>query len=104
MNLKQFLLTFLENNLFLKNGTCPICGKVLFVTDRFLCRQCEDELPIMINPRCNQCGRPVFETDRNICTPCAKLNLPFAAVTYISIINVQAPNWFKLSNLKTARI
>ena len=78
MNLKQFLLTFLENNLFLKNGTCPICGKVLFVTDRFLCRQCQDELPIMINPCCNHCGRPIFESDRNICRPCAKLNLPFA--------------------------
>lgn len=78
MSLKQTLLTFLENNLFLKNGTCPVCGKVLFVTDRFLCRQCEDELPIIINPICSQCGRPVFESDRDVCTPCAKLKLPFA--------------------------
>ena len=78
MNLKQILLNFLENNLFLKNGTCPICGKVLFVTDRFLCRQCEDELPTINNPTCERCGRPIFRPDRQLCTPCAKYNLPFA--------------------------
>ncbi|WP_373483163.1 ComF family protein [Acetobacterium sp.] len=78
MNLKQTLLTFLENNLFLKNGTCPICGKVLFVTDRFLCHQCEDDLPIINNPTCIRCGRPIFDADRHVCIPCAKLNLPFS--------------------------
>lgn len=78
MNLKETLLTFLENNLFLKNGTCPICGKVLFVTDRFLCRQCEDDLPIISNPTCLQCGRPIFAADRDRCRPCSKLRLPFA--------------------------
>lgn len=79
MNLRQTLLTFLENNLFLKNGTCPICGKVLFVTDRFLCHQCEDDLPIINNPTCVRCGRPIFRDHRDVCNPCAKLNLPFAA-------------------------
>lgn len=78
MNLKQSLMTFLENNLFLKNGTCPICGKVLFVTERFLCHQCEDDLPVISTPSCVQCGRPIFRSDRNVCIPCAKLNLPFA--------------------------
>nr|WP_320026820.1 ComF family protein [uncultured Acetobacterium sp.] len=78
MNLKEILLTFLEHNLFLKNGTCPICGKVLFVTDRFLCRQCEDELPLINNPTCVKCGRPIFRHDRQLCTPCAKHNLPFS--------------------------
>ncbi|MEO1815062.1 MAG: double zinc ribbon domain-containing protein [Acetobacterium sp.] len=78
MNLKQALLTFLENNLFLKNGTCPICGKVLFATDRFLCHQCEDDLPIISTPTCVQCGRPIFRANREVCSPCAKLNLPFA--------------------------
>jgi ComF family protein len=78
MNLKQTLLTFLENNLFLKNGTCPVCGKVLFVTDRFLCHQCEDDLPIISTPTCVQCGRPIFRANRAVCSPCAKLNLPFA--------------------------
>ncbi|KAF5090553.1 hypothetical protein DSECCO2_16180 [anaerobic digester metagenome] len=78
MNLKQTLLTFLENNLFLKNGTCPICGRVLFITDRFLCHQCEDDLPVISNPTCSQCGRPIFRHQRKECSPCAKLNLPFA--------------------------
>ena len=78
MNLKQTLLTFLENNLFLKNGTCPICGRVLFVTDRFLCHQCQDDLPVINNPTCTRCGRPIFRSDRQLCTPCAKDNLPFA--------------------------
>ncbi len=77
MNLKQTFLTFLENNLFLKNGTCPICGKVLFVTNRFLCHHCEDDLPIINTPTCVQCGRPVFTANRDVCTPCAKLKLPF---------------------------
>lgn len=77
MNLKQTFLTFLENNLFLKNGTCPICGKVLFVTDRFLCHHCEDDLPIISTPTCVQCGRLVFTSNRDVCTPCAKLKLPF---------------------------
>jgi ComF family protein len=78
MNLKQTLLTFLENNLFLKNGTCPICGKVLFVTDRFLCHQCEDDLPRINNPTCVRCGRPIFDAARTVCIPCAKLKLPFS--------------------------
>jgi len=78
MNLKQTLLTFLENNLFLKNGTCPICGKVLFVTDRFLCHQCEDDLPRINNPTCRKCGRSIFAADRDVCIPCAKRNLPFS--------------------------
>lgn len=78
MNLKQTFLTFLENNLFLKNGTCPICGKVLFITDRFLCHQCQEDLPIISTPTCVQCGRPIFRSHREVCSPCAKLNLPFA--------------------------
>jgi len=78
MNLKQTLLTFLENNLFLKNGTCPICGKVLFVTDRFLCHQCDDDLPRINNPTCVRCGRPLFRDHHDVCAPCAKLNLPFS--------------------------
>lgn len=78
MEIKEKLLAFLENNLFLKNGTCPICGKVLFVTDSFLCRQCYDELPRINNPTCERCGRPVFRSNRKLCTVCTKENLPFA--------------------------
>lgn len=78
MSIKQTLLTFLENNLFLKNGSCPICGKVLFVTDCFLCHQCADDLPIVNNPTCRECGRPIFSSERHVCSACAKLRHPFA--------------------------
>ena len=78
MGIKETLISFLENNLFLKNGTCPICGKVLFVTDNFLCRQCWEDLPRINNPTCERCGRPIFRAKRKHCSVCAKLNLPFA--------------------------
>lgn len=78
MRIVEILMTFLENNLFLKNGTCPICGKVLFVTDSFLCRSCWEELPVISSPTCERCGRPIFTTDRKHCHSCAKLQLPFA--------------------------
>ncbi|MBC3797236.1 ComF family protein [Acetobacterium tundrae] len=77
MGIKEWLITFLENNLFLKNGTCPICGKVLFVTDNFLCRQCDEELPKINNPTCQRCGRPIFRSNRKLCSICSKQNLPF---------------------------
>jgi predicted amidophosphoribosyltransferase len=78
MQIKEILLTFLEKNLFLKNGTCPICGKVLFVTDNYLCRQCWEDLPRINNPTCERCGRPIFRAKRKHCSVCAKQNLPFA--------------------------
>lgn len=78
MNIKRMMLSFLENNLFLKNGTCPICGKVLFVTDSFLCHHCEDDLTPIKNPVCSRCGRPVFHDEGRVCTLCAKYHLPFA--------------------------
>jgi predicted amidophosphoribosyltransferase len=78
MTIKNAILTFLENNLFLKNGTCPICGKVLFVTDSFLCHHCRDDLNKISQPTCKRCGRPVFHDDSRVCDLCAKYNLPFA--------------------------
>ncbi|HEY5555478.1 ComF family protein [Acetobacterium sp.] len=78
MDIIAKLITFLENNLFLKNGTCPICGKVLFMTDHFLCSGCDEDLPVINGPTCESCGRLVFATDRPRCKACAKGNFPFA--------------------------
>jgi len=78
MKMLSKLITFLENNLFLKNGTCPICGKVLFMTDHFLCSTCEEDLPWINGPTCEGCGRLVFVANRHRCKACAKGNFPFA--------------------------
>ena len=78
MEIVAKFFTFLENNLFLKNGTCPICGKVLFITDHFLCSGCEEELPWINGPTCEGCGRLVFVTNRPRCKACAIGNFPFA--------------------------
>ncbi|WP_050739509.1 ComF family protein [Acetobacterium bakii] len=78
MNIQSALMTFLENNLFLKNGTCPICGKVLFITKNFLCSSCEEDLPFITGPTCKTCGRQVYEKKQRPCKPCGVGRFPFA--------------------------
>ena len=78
MKIQSSLIAFLENNLFLKNGTCPICGKVLFMTSNFLCTACEEDLPGITGPTCKTCGRQVFEKKERPCKPCGVGRFPFA--------------------------
>lgn len=78
MSIISKLITFLENNLFLKNGPCPICGKVLFMTDNFLCSSCDEDLPVIHDSTCDGCGRQVFQTQHPRCKACSIGNHPFA--------------------------
>lgn len=69
---------FLQNNLFLKNGTCPICGQVLLTGDQYYCPACYQTLPVNAGPTCLTCGRPLQDPLKNTCRPCLSEKYPFS--------------------------
>lgn len=69
--------TFLQRLLFKPNGVCPICGKVLFLTDSFICEPCNMALTRIAGPVCRYCGRPIDKyNDRDYCNNCAQVSDP----------------------------
>jgi|LGOV01.1.fsa_nt_gb ComF family protein len=78
MQIKTEIIGFLEEILFLGNGTCPICGKVLFITKKYLCFNCEQRLPVNQESICKVCGRPLFSTIKDKCKDCAINQFPFS--------------------------
>ncbi|MGL4607784.1 MAG: ComF family protein [Eubacteriaceae bacterium] len=78
MTLKTEIMKLLESSLFIKNGTCPICGKVLFITPNFLCEECWSYLPVTTMTRCKSCGRPKIDHKNDECKGCRKDHLRFS--------------------------
>lgn len=65
--------------LFIPNGRCPICYRVLFFTQDFICAHCIKKLEYIKDGTCSKCGRKIEDThfinDREIqirqyCTDC----------------------------------
>lgn len=71
------LIKILQDNLFLKNGSCPICGRVLFHSADYCCEPCLRELPLNSGPTCRLCGRGLND-DKKACSHCLKENYPFS--------------------------
>ena len=68
--MKNGILSALSEWLFMDNDTCPVCGKVLFSTKRFLCSSCKDSLYINAAGHCEGCGRMLTKTDPRLCPEC----------------------------------
>lgn len=73
---KKGLRALLREVLFLPNGVCPVCGKVLFRTERYLCERCEQSLPRVTMPACRYCGKPLPEKGLDFCGDCGPLENP----------------------------
>ncbi len=69
---------FLQNTLFIKNGTCPICDKVLFSHDHYCCPTCFRALPLNHHNTCRSCGRGLSDQNKKTCSRCLEENYPFA--------------------------
>ncbi|WKY43566.1 ComF family protein [Eubacteriaceae bacterium ES2] len=73
----HYLSDLLSEFLFLKNGICPVCGKVLFVGDDFLCSECAGRKPLNIGPVCDCCGRALTEPEKRTCKHCRQAEIKF---------------------------
>lgn len=67
---------FLRETLFLPNGVCPVCKKVLFRTESYLCERCAQSLPRVTMPACKYCGKPLSEKGMDFCGDCGPLRDP----------------------------
>ncbi|WKY46985.1 ComF family protein [Eubacteriaceae bacterium ES3] len=77
-SLYEAINSFLGEFLFLKNGTCPVCGKVLFWGDAFLCAECEKRKPLNNGPVCQSCGRALTDNQKLVCKHCRQEEDPFS--------------------------
>lgn len=73
---REGLRALLREVLFLPNGVCPVCGKVLFRTESYLCERCEHALPRVTMPTCRYCGKPLHEKGLDFCGDCGPLEDP----------------------------
>jgi len=60
-----------------KGLECIICNqKISEVSEKGLCKWCEDTLPIIKNPFCDRCGKPKVD-QAQVCAECSDLDLYF---------------------------
>lgn len=62
-----------KNALFPENGTCPVCGRVLFSRDHFLCSRCQEDLPLNQGETCLICGRHLINGEAIRCRDCSQV-------------------------------
>lgn len=55
--------------IFIPNGRCPICLRVIFFCDDFICHDCERKLEVIRGKRCKKCGKDI-EEEKNYCSDC----------------------------------
>ncbi len=55
--------------IFIPNGRCPICLRVIFFSDDFICSSCEEKLEVVRGKRCKKCGKEI-EQQMNYCSDC----------------------------------
>ncbi|MDD2413894.1 MAG: ComF family protein [Eubacteriaceae bacterium] len=66
------IFSFLESMLFIDNGTCPVCGRVLFEKKSYVCSRCYEALPVNRLRTCKVCGRQMETSEGDICSECLK--------------------------------
>ncbi|MCH4071362.1 ComF family protein [Pseudoramibacter sp.] len=64
------LLQRISRLLFIDNDRCPVCKKVLFDKEAYLCETCLKNLPVNAGPVCSRCGRPVLTHETVLCKSC----------------------------------
>ncbi|RBP62640.1 ComF family protein [Alkalibaculum bacchi] len=55
--------------IFIPNGRCPICLRVIFFSDDYVCHDCERKLEVVRGNRCKKCGKEI-EEEKNYCSDC----------------------------------
>lgn len=58
--------------LFPSNGQCPICRRILFFTNDFICLRCREKIQWIVGDRCEKCGKPIPYEYRHYCSDCLK--------------------------------
>lgn len=59
--------------IFIPNGRCPLCYRVLFFTRSFICHECEGKLETELGKKCKKCGKGIRE-EINYCSDCITTN------------------------------
>lgn len=68
--MKNKLLEHLSRLLLIDNDRCPVCKKILWKKEAYLCDQCLRELPKNDARTCRRCGRPLTSDDTDLCSAC----------------------------------
>ena len=50
---------------------CPICDEVLLI-GRDICRDCQKEMPYIVEPSCKKCGKTITDERGEYCTDCGR--------------------------------
>ncbi|QSX07810.1 ComF family protein [Alkalibacter rhizosphaerae] len=58
------------DTLFMENGKCPVCKRVLFFTKKHLCKTCMEKLEERREIHCVHCGRQKSSDRLTICMDC----------------------------------
>ncbi|MPW26377.1 ComF family protein [Alkalibaculum sp. M08DMB] len=59
--------------IFIPNGRCPICKRVIFFSDEFICHQCKSSLDMVGDEKCKKCGKEI-DDGKNYCSGCITYN------------------------------
>ncbi len=70
--MNSFISNFLKLVLYTPDGRCPGCGKILFLTEDFLCTSCRNNLKPALQRRCPRCGSALFNEEDRLCPACLK--------------------------------
>lgn len=68
MRFKELFSKFLDKYFYNPKWRCVICGKEIF-EDKYVCEECEKELPFNNGAICDHCGRKVISFE-NYCSTC----------------------------------
>lgn len=66
---------FMDRMLFTPDGVCPMCEKILFLRDDFLCADCREKLPQTFGTPCARCGKPLNPEEDGVCKSCLRIEM-----------------------------
>ncbi|MFZ7132200.1 MAG: ComF family protein [Eubacteriales bacterium] len=65
--------------IFIPNGRCPICFRVLFFTKEFICSHCKIELETIQGKRCEKCSKQLHSHDMHYCNDCLQMDYSYTS-------------------------
>lgn len=63
--------------IFIPNGRCPLCQRILFFTKNFICHECLQKLKMTIGNKCRKCNKELSENEINYCSDCLQYEYCF---------------------------
>jgi ComF family protein len=52
--------------------TCPICGKILKLSNNQVCEDCKKKIKYMKEPTCKKCGKQLIAEEQEYCYDCSR--------------------------------